>query len=775
MFDFPRAIPDERGCGDREPGGVYAESGLSPYGSPLEYFLFDPPLPLPAGVDLVNKPQLWQRVDPASGEPVLDGETGRPVYDLLIHIGAEHYPHAIDYIEECLPPDELIATARGLVPISDVQEGDEVLTHLGHLRTVTSTIARPYTGTLLSIKTLYWYLPLRLTPDHPVLRACVIRGRKRRKLEGLDGEHITERGFVPASKLRVGDYLCFPIQRDEVDVETVTMSYTKEYGVFRNSIRTPERIAQAQALRVARQSIPLRATLHRLLEQLASRQQWTLDEVRAACSHLYHYDTGLIGALTRLCKKAFLVRVGLARYLVTDKGRRAAAEPYMSFSQLGRMLGTNSTTAARLVNPPDRRHAMHIEVPVNEELMRLIGYYLAEGSVANTTQNGKEGYYNVVELSFGLAGDTEEQGLAEDACRVAQTLGFGASVSTKRGCWRVVINSRHLAHWLIEQFGSGAHHKTIPPWVIALPPVKLRPLLEAYLAGDGYVKGHQRTGTTVSLRLAYAIAQVANRIGWRASIRKSMQEVNPFIKHARGASDQRPMRAIYRVACYENTGTKVFSDGEYLYLPIRSITQDDYTGTVHNLTVADDESYCVGYHVVHNCRRLGASRRLNANLDLSLLTRRSRMLLAHPKAIIVPWRDLTLPERCYKRLPRHDLAFYALQGMDAAAAQTDEARMGPCIFKLWDVLPRDEAMEVFEQEGERPLCLRKIGSTIYQYRPTGEEVKEWEPGFILGLPITGIALIQYADGTVNEKAKAKLLAGMAQNEEMALPFYETDK
>jgi len=254
-----------------------------------------------------------------------------------------------------------------------------------------------------------------------------------------------------------------------------------------------------------------------------------------------------------------------------------------------------------------------------------------------------------------------------------------------------------------------------------------------------------------------------------------MQEVNRFIKQAQGTSDQRPLRAIYRVGCYETTGTKVFSDGEYLYFPIHSITQDDYAGTVHNLTVADDESYCVGYHVVHNCRRLGASRRLNANLDLSLLTQRSRMLLAHPKAIIVPWRDLTLPDRCYKQLPRHDLASYARLGLDAAAAQTDEGRIGPCIFKLWDVLPRDEAIEVFEQEGQRPLCLRKIVSTIYQYRPTGEEVKEWEPGFILGLPITGIALIQYADGTVNEKAKAKLLAGMAQNEDMALPFYETDR
>ena len=201
---------------------------------------------------------------------------------------------------------------------------------------------------------------------------------------------------------------------------------------------------------------------------------------------------------------------------------------------------------------------------------------------------------------------------------------------------------------------------------------------------------------------------------------------------------------------------------------------DSETGRpVYDLLIhigAEHYEYAPDY--IEESRRLGSSRRLNHNLDLSLLTRRSRMLLAHPKAIIVPWRDLTLPDRCYKRLPRHDLASYALLGLDAA---TDEERVGPCIFKLWDVLPRDEANVVFEQEGERPVCLRKIGSTIYEYRPTGEEVKEWEPGFILGLPITGIALIQYADGTVNEKARAKLLAGTAQNGDMALPFYETER
>src|SRR3974390_3419799 len=78
MIDFPKADPVERGCGQREQGGVYAECGLSPYGSPLEDFLIDPPQPLPEGLDLINKPQLWE--DPATG-----------ITHLLIWIGAEHY------------------------------------------------------------------------------------------------------------------------------------------------------------------------------------------------------------------------------------------------------------------------------------------------------------------------------------------------------------------------------------------------------------------------------------------------------------------------------------------------------------------------------------------------------------------------------------------------------------------------------------------------------------------------------------------------------------
>ncbi len=184
---------------------------------------------------------------------------------------------------------------------------------------------------------------------------------------------------------------------------------------------------------------------------------------------------------------------------------------------------------------------------------------------------------------------------------------------------------------------------------------------------------------------------------------------------------------------------------------------------------------------IEETRYLGASRRLNPNLDLSKLSRASRMLLAHPKAIIFGWRELIPPVRCGKCQSLHDQTQYnrlypellaAGEGIDATH---DDDRGGPCIFKLWEVIPQEDARLVCEQEGELPLCLRCIGSTTYDFHPTGEKVERWEEGFILALPITGIALIQYADGSVNPSAQEKLLAGLERHGDLAMPFFATDR
>jgi hypothetical protein len=79
------AIAVPRGCGTRKKGGIYFETGLSPYGQPLEYFIVDPPVLLD-GWDLSSVGvQLIER----------DGIT-----HILDWVGSKHYPNVADYLEE---------------------------------------------------------------------------------------------------------------------------------------------------------------------------------------------------------------------------------------------------------------------------------------------------------------------------------------------------------------------------------------------------------------------------------------------------------------------------------------------------------------------------------------------------------------------------------------------------------------------------------------------------------------------------------------------------
>lgn len=76
-----------RGCGSRLAGGVYAELGLSPGGSPLEDFMICPPIPIrpealglsARGVKLIQQGETWHVID---------------------WVGTNHYPNPTDDLEE---------------------------------------------------------------------------------------------------------------------------------------------------------------------------------------------------------------------------------------------------------------------------------------------------------------------------------------------------------------------------------------------------------------------------------------------------------------------------------------------------------------------------------------------------------------------------------------------------------------------------------------------------------------------------------------------------
>lgn len=79
-----------RGCGVREPGGVYLETRVDPIrGLPIERFLIDPAIRVPEEMHLPNR-----------GVAILRRHESDPTCDVYDRVGTASYPNVTDFIEE---------------------------------------------------------------------------------------------------------------------------------------------------------------------------------------------------------------------------------------------------------------------------------------------------------------------------------------------------------------------------------------------------------------------------------------------------------------------------------------------------------------------------------------------------------------------------------------------------------------------------------------------------------------------------------------------------
>src|SRR5258708_20999012 len=137
------------------------------------------------------------------------------------------------------------------------------------------------------------------------------------------------------------------------------------------------------------------------------------------------------------------------------------------------------------------------------------------------------------------------------------------------------------------------------------------------------------------------------------------------------------------------------------------------------------------------------------------------MILAHPLVLNTAWQTQRPPESCKKEVPGHETAIVAnddegedLEGENGeeiivspflhrigtgsdlllSVAQPESPRTGPCLFKLWELIPREAAQTVIDiadgEAGEQHACAEPLplgfgenGQTLYQNRPDGEPAR----------------------------------------------------
>jgi Fe-S cluster assembly protein SufB len=229
------------------------------------------------------------------------------------------------------------------------------------------------------------------------------------------------------------------------------------------------------------------------------------------------------------------------------------------------------------------------------ELMKLLGYYLAEGcAYVHSTLN-----MPVVAFSLGshepeLIGEIRQ--LVE---KITDKKTYAVSDKKKHGV-TVSVYSQKLMELCVEACGKHAAEKKLSKKIMELPAAKQKYLLDAYLLGDGsvYRQGrHMVRASTASRQLAQQLQELFARQGIYATI-----------SVRRGGQDHIQGRAIVRRDQYilyyslNKKHSPVRFHGDYFLVPIRRINKKPYRGTVFNFEVTQaPNSYLVSGFAVHNC------------------------------------------------------------------------------------------------------------------------------------------------------------------------------
>lgn len=116
---------------------------------------------------------------------------------------------------------------------------------------------------------------------------------------------------------------------------------------------------------------------------------------------------------------------------------------------------------------------------IDEDFMKFVGYYLAEGYSRKSKEKGKEFYQ--ISLAFG------DERVRKDMEKIIKN-SFGLEPSV--GDHMLTVSSRLLRELLVNiiGLGDGAYEKSIPFLFKRLPKKKIKPLLSAYFTGDGSVE-----------------------------------------------------------------------------------------------------------------------------------------------------------------------------------------------------------------------------------------------------------------------------------------------
>ena len=168
----------------------------------------------------------------------------------------------------------------------------------------------------------------------------------------------------------------------------------------------------------------------------------------------------------------------------------------------------------------------HVNDSGSEDLARVVGYYLAEGSLCVvkkrwTNQDGtaREVDCKRVEWTFGI----QESAMASELAEAVERLGHtrpGVYPDPKNSRIQMCSNSAELHDWLLEHCGKYSGGKVLSLELMGWRPELQRLVLAKWLDGDGHwcSRNYFMRGTSVSRQMSMQLLLMAARCGMAGSL-----------------------------------------------------------------------------------------------------------------------------------------------------------------------------------------------------------------------------------------------------------------
>jgi len=245
-------------------------------------------------------------------------------------------------------------------------------------------------------------------------------------------------------------------------------------------------------------------------------------------------------------------------------------------------------------------------IKLDKDILKLFGYFLAEGCIGERKCNNY--------LSFTL--HIEEKDIVDDIKKTAEKIGLKAVVREipERKTVTVSLYSAILSRYFKQLFGKYAYGKSIPGFLMVLPPEMQKYLVYGMWKGDGYVNLERDGARAGFVTVSYAIAQQMKilllRQGIVLSIYRDKQRVVSGVNH----KDSYRIHVGQRESLIKLCGIldikynpksfareKSWIDDRYLYTAISDVKEYDYDGKVCNLEVGKAHSFTTESFCIHNC------------------------------------------------------------------------------------------------------------------------------------------------------------------------------